>query len=259
MELIILLIIIFFVWRHFKKKKANKQEGQTSRQSATQGTPSSAQSGTNQRVGAASNLSSEFKQKFQGCPLYTPKRFTGEDGRISVLTEEKLSGKEKKQFADRFGIGTPEYAFACAKSYYDDYLAKYQNGKLNIGTSTAESITLWFDTAVTLARYYQSGFGCEQNAQAALNLILPVEKFCSEQSESVSASIEKDENVNTAFVHMANVWLSLAECYACIGNEKESNKYYRMALALGKVHGEGSVGQSLFERKVLKRDRKSVV
>lgn len=252
MQLIILLIIIFLVWRHFKKKKANKPDRQTSSQPSVKSASSAAQSGTNQRNGVDSSLSSEVKQKFQGCPLYTPQRFTGEDNRITILVEEKLSSKEKKQFADQFGAGTPEYAFACAKGFYDAYLTKYQNRKLNIGTSTAESITLWLDTAVILARYYQSGFGCERDTQAALNLIIPIEKFCSEQTQSVSASIQKDENVNNTFIHMANVYLSLAECYACVGKEKESNKYYRMALAMGKVHGENSVGQRLFERKVLK-------
>lgn len=254
MELIILLIVIYFVWRHFKKKKARQNEnhrasGQPHVRSASSAAPSGTD--TNRSAGTDSDLSPEFKQKFKGCPLYTPQRFTGENRRITTIVEDEISKKEKKQFADRFGTDTPQYAFACAKSYYDRYLAKYHDKNLNIGISSAKGITLWLDTAVALARYYQIGFGCERDPQAALNLMLPVETFCSEQTKSVSASIQKDEDVNDTFVKMADVWLSLAECYACIGKKKESEKYYRMSLAMAKVHHEGVWGDGYFAMKVL--------
>lgn len=252
MKFIIILILIFLVWRHFKKKKQNTTGNQPASPSSATKSSDSAQERAVEQHGNISNSSSDLKQKFQGCPIYTPQRFTGENNRITILVDEKLSGKEKKKLAEQFGACTPEYVYACAKSYYDMYLNKYQNGKLNIGLNTAKDITLWFDTAVCLARYLQIGFGCTQDAQAALDLILPVAKFGEEQGESVDSSIENDEDVNGAFVHLSEVWLSLAECYACVGKKKESEKYYRMSLATAKIHGEGSVwGEGYFITKVL--------
>lgn len=250
MDFIIILIVIFLVWRYFKKKKTNAAGNQTTSPINETKSSGSTRAEAVQQQGNTSTISSDLKQKFQGCPIYTPQRFTGENNRITVLVDEKLSGKEKT-LAEKFGAGTPEYVFACAKSYYDEYLAKYKNGKLNIGLNTAPNITLWFDTAVCLARYLQTGFGCVQDAQAALEVILPVEKFGGEQSKSVAASISRDEEVNKTFVHLSEVYLSLAECYACVGKIKESEKYYRMSLAMAKIHGEGVWGAGYFEMKVL--------
>lgn len=64
MELIILLIVIYFVWRHFKKKKARQNEnsrasGQPHVRSASGAAPSGTD--TNRSAGTDSGLSPEFK------------------------------------------------------------------------------------------------------------------------------------------------------------------------------------------------------
>ena len=76
MELIILLIIIFFIWRHFKKKKANKAERQASSQSTAKSASASSAAASKsapasvQKNAAPSASSAELH--FDGFPIYTP-------------------------------------------------------------------------------------------------------------------------------------------------------------------------------------------
>lgn len=265
MDLIILLLIIFLVWRHFKKKKARKQEAAkvsaantapASSSRSVSGTVSgsvsrpensSASHGGNPHVSAPASGGSDIRLKFNGFPIYTPRPFAMNPGRGGAVPESALPSNDDKLLKGRHETTRPDYAFACAKKFYEKYLAKAQAGKLNISAGTAPTIRLWFDTARLLARYYQMGLGCEPDPQAALDLMLPVEQYGTQQSNREDSLPNTDE-VIAVFAGIAENLLSLAECYACMGRERESEKYYRMAMAASRA----AKYPDILEQKILK-------
>lgn len=246
MQLIILLIIIFFVWRHFKKKKkVIKNEATQTASSKTLSKPVSAehQSGG---TSATSHPVSNEDFAFEGFPLYAPKPMAIGPRRGTAVPESSLPVKDDPLLDGSEDTKNPDYAFACTEAFYKRYLDKYRAGKLDINPSTGRTVRVWIRTGDRLARYYEMGYGCERNMQAALDILLELNKYITVQSnKEVRGKEYEDETL--AFCAGAENLLALGECYACLGKIQESEKFYRMAMASAKMFQYPEI----FEQKIL--------
>ena len=245
MELIILLIIIFFVWRHFKKKKARGNENRkTTSSKATSGSASTVS--RSEKASETTKSISDTNSKFEGFPIYAPNPVAIGPRRGTAVSENSLPVKDEPLLDGSEDTNNPDYAFACAKAYYEKYLEKYKKGKFDIDSSTGRTVSLWVKTGNRLARYYETGYGCDQDLQAALELLLQLDEYMIVQCNKETNRKESEEEA-MAFCSGAETLLALGECYACLGKTKESEKYYRMALASSQMFKYPEI----FEKKVL--------
>lgn len=246
MELIILLIIIFFVWRHFKKKKGSMKSKDT--QTASSKTLSKSVSAEHQS-GSSSTSSHPVSNEgfaFEGFPLYTPKPMAIGPRRGTAVPKSSLPVKDDPLLVGSEDTKNPDYAFACAEAFYKKYLDKYKAGKFDIDPSTGRTVRVWIEAGDILAKYYEMGYGCERNMQAALDILLELNKYITVQSNKEVRGKES-EGETLAFCAGAENLLALGECYACLGKIQESAKFYRMAMASAKMFKYPEI----FEQKIL--------
>lgn len=250
MKTIILLIIIFFVWRHFKKKKANKAERQTSSQStAKSASGSSAAASKSTSASAPKNAgpsASSAELHFDGFPIYTPEIRKLGPCRGTPVSESDLPKNNFDLYTCKGGNDNPDYDFACARKFFNKYTEKWKTGKFDINPGTAIDVKDWLRIGVRLARYYETGWGCDQDPRAALAVLQDLEKYMTRQASIESNHAETEEETE-AFCAGAEAYLALGECYACLGQTRESEKYYRMAMASSRMFKYPEV----FERKIL--------
>ena len=250
MELIILLIIIFFIWRHFKKKKANKAERQASSQSTAKSASASSAAASKsapasvQKNAAPSASSAELH--FDGFPIYTPEIRKLGPCRGTPVSESNLPKNNFDLYTCKGGNDNPDYDFACARKFFNKYTEKWKEGKFDINPGTAIDVKDWLRIGVRLARYYETGWGCDQDPRAALAVLQDLEKYMTRQTSMGSNHAETEEETE-AFCAGAEAYLALGECYACLGQTRESEKYYRMAMASSRMFKYSEI----FERKIL--------
>lgn len=198
MELIILLIIIFFVWRHFKKKKANQAESQAEYQA---GTPQ---------------------------VLKLPSR------RGKPVTQADLPKDFKEQsFEARFG-GNPDLAFACAKHLYDEDVKKLDGCGISIGNdegmnSLASRIIV---IGSRLMEYYRDGYGCEPDPAAAIKISEKLTKHWGRMWPVIRKQKQSDAElqvVQDLISDMDDVYLCTADCLAMLGQNGQADAAYRAA------------------------------
>ena len=250
MKPIILLIIIFFIWRHFKKKKANKAERQASSQStAKSASGSSAAASKSTPVSAPKNAgpsTSSAELHFDGFPIYTPEIRKLGPCRGTPVSESNLPKNNYDLYTCKGGNDNPDYDFACARKFFNKYTEKWKEGKFDINPGTAIDVKDWLRIGVPLARYYETGWGCDQDPRAALAVLQDLEKYMTRQTSMGSNHAETEEETE-AFCAGAEAYLALGECYACLGQTQESEKYYRMAMAFSRMFKYPEI----FERKIL--------
>ena len=130
MKPIILLIIIFFIWRHFKKKKANKAERQASSQSTAKSASASSAAASKsapasvQKNAAPSASSAELH--FDGFPIYTPEIRKLGPCRGTPVSESNLPKNNFDLYTCKGGNDNPDYDFACARKFFNKYTEKWK-------------------------------------------------------------------------------------------------------------------------------------
>lgn len=224
MELIILLIIIFFVWRHFKKKKANKAERQAEYQTRMQAE-------NDPTLG----------------PVVPPKKSYL---RGKSVTENNFPKKMKDVYtgADNFGrIKTedtedPDMAFACTKRAFESVSKDVANLITELGEDSRCCRCLRW--GVQLAGFYRDGYGCEPNAQAAIDILLKIDPlwvrilaYIEQMLKAHRLSEEQLKYANQIISLKVDAWRSLADCYVIIGQGPVADEFYRRTYNQANAYG----------------------
>lgn len=224
MDLIILLIIIFFVWRHIKKKKADRAEARAEYQ-------------TRMQVESDPTLG----------PVIAPKK---DRLRGKPVTEDNFPKKMKDVYegAEHFGKirvedpEDPDMAFACTKRAFEKNSQDIDNITIELNEDSESSHCLRW--GVRLAEFYRDGYGCEPDAQAAIDILSKIDPlwvrltaYAKQRLQANRLSREQAEYANKIISLRAEAWGTLADCCAITGQGHLADEFYRQTYEMANLYG----------------------
>ena len=196
MFLIIVIIVIFLVWRSKKKKAQASARGAQPAVSPTDAMP---------------------VRQLRGRPV--------SEADLPKKLDELVSGSE---WGDQPKVGyNPDYCFACTKKIFEKASTDVDNIPTTASKGQGYRVIMY---GSRLAEHYRDGYGCDPDPQAAINVMNTVFQFWERESAFIRGrrfSQQEHEIVMEMDHAILDGKLCQADCLAILGKERAAGNAYR--------------------------------